>query len=450
MRHTRRNRPPLRSRSLGGSRQGATVRRPCGGSCAAPVATVPPTGSGTVRGSDAATVRGDRRQGNRSGRRSRRQDREPFGATVRHTRHNRPPFGSDRRRDRQPCRRSRPKRATTARRGVRAVRTGHGKGQPSRVPCGGSCAAPVAFGSDNPPTDRGQVRSGSGTVRGNRAPHAPQPPAAPFGQVTARGNRPAPLWRFLWQPCRRSHAADRFGDRIGAGFLWQPFGGDRFGTVRGNRAPFGSGGDRIGQATGNRGDRIGATVTPPTGSGTVRRPCGVRTGSGQQATGRQVRTRQPFGVTGDRATDRGDGHAPTGQRIGDRIGNRSGFGQDRGDGHAVPCGGSCGNRAADRIGRGDRIGEPFAVPVAFGRDRGNRRRGDRFGRGNGSGDGHAPHAPQPPAVAFAPFGQVTARGNRPASPVGFPCRPPWQPRRQDRGDGHAADRATGTGGNRSG
>ena len=87
-----------------------------------------------------------------SGQRSRRQAHpfpiraHPFPQTVptvtRQTRHNRPPFGSDRRRDRQPCRRSRPTRATTARRAVRAVRTGS---RLSRVPAS-PCAVPVRRG----------------------------------------------------------------------------------------------------------------------------------------------------------------------------------------------------------------------------------------------------------------------------------------------------------------
>ena len=54
---------------------------------------------------------------------------------------------------------------------------------------------------------------------GNRAPHAPQPPAvafAQFGRVTARGNRAPPLWRFLCRP-RGNCAADRIGNRAGFG-----------------------------------------------------------------------------------------------------------------------------------------------------------------------------------------------------------------------------------------
>ena len=124
VRHTRHNRPPWRSRRSDRSRQGTTAPRPCGGSCAVPCPV--PTGSATVRRSD---------------------------------------------RTRQPC----ATRAATARRCVRAVRTGHGKGQPSRAPVAvpvptdrgdrfgrigdragrGSCAVPVA-------TDRGNGHTPTG------------------------------------------------------------------------------------------------------------------------------------------------------------------------------------------------------------------------------------------------------------------------------------------------
>ena len=58
---------------------------------------------------------------------------------------------------------------------------------------------------------------------------------------------------------------------------------------------------------------------------------------------------------------------------------------------------------------------------------GDRRRGnraDRFGNGHGFGAIRAtmpPNAPQPPAVAFPPFGRVRARPDLPPRPVPFLC-----------------------------
>ena len=79
---------------------------------------------------------------------------------------------------------------------------------------------------------------------------------------------------------------------------------------------------------------------------------------------------------------------------------------------------------------------------------GDRRRGnraDRFGNGHGFGAVRAtmpPNAPQPPAVAFPPFGRVRARPDLPPRPVCRSCAP-WR----QFADG---DRATGSDGDRFG
>ena len=198
VRHTRHNRPPWRSRRSDGSRQGENRPAPLWRFLCRPMwQRIGATGDGIGSGGDrAATVRGSDGSGrDRIGERSRRADNSPaanvgnradghapqFSPLYSHriiktpikqgrqpcavafsgifTRRNRPPTGSDR-----IGRRSRRRQGDRDRRQPFAVRTGHGKGQPSRVPCLVPVPSPVAFGSGNPPTDRGD-RFG----RGNRS-----------------------------------------------------------------------------------------------------------------------------------------------------------------------------------------------------------------------------------------------------------------------------------------
>ena len=78
----------------------------------------------------------------------------------------------------------------------------------------------------------------------------------------------------------------------------------------------------------------------------------------------------------------------------------------------------CRARSSD----GDRAQPPRVRSADGDRRRGNR--ADRFGNGHGFGAIRAtmpPNAPQPPAVAFPPFGRVRARPDLPPRPVPFLC-----------------------------